>query len=67
MDVDGIPFAHVVEHSLELGPVHTLAADLFGEPLFDAVGAECLDLARLVLFFSADADVCDFHKMYLTG
>ena len=61
MDIDGIALPHIVEHGLELGPVHTLAADFFGEPFLDAVLLECFDLARFVLFFGADADVCNFH------
>ena len=61
MDIDGIALPHIVEHGLELGPVHTLAADFFGEPFLDAVLFERFDLASLVLFFSADADVCNFH------
>lgn len=56
MDIDGIALPHIVEHGLELGPVHTLAADFFGEPFLDAVLFE-----RFVLFFGADADVCNFH------
>lgn len=61
MDIDGITLAYIVEHSLELGPVHTLAADFFGKPLLDAVLFERFDLAGFVLFFGADADVCNFH------
>lgn len=56
MDIDGIALPHIVEHGLELGPVHTLAADFFGEPFLDAVLFE-----RFVLFFGAGADVCNFH------
>lgn len=67
MDIDGIAFSHIVEHGLELGPVHTLAADFFGEPLLDAMLLERFDLAGFVLLFGADADICDLHKMYLTG
>ena len=51
----------IFEHGLELGPVHTLAADFFGEPFLDAVLFERFDLAGFVLFFGADADVCNFH------
>lgn len=61
MDIDGIALPHIVEHGLELGPVHTLAADFFGEPFLDAVLFERFDLAGFVLFFGADADVCNFH------
>lgn len=61
MDIDGIALPHIVEHGLELGPVHTLAADFFGEPFLDAVLFECFDLAGFVLFFGADADICNFH------
>lgn len=61
MDIDGIALPHIVEHGLELGPVHTLAADFFGEPFLDAVLFERFDLAGVVLFFGADADVCNFH------
>ena len=39
----------------------TFTADFFGEPLLDAVLLERFDLASLVLFFGADADVCNFH------
>ena len=61
MEIDGIALPHIVEHGLELGPVHTLAADFFGEPLLDAVLLERFDLTSLVLLFGADADVCNFH------
>ncbi len=61
MDIDGIALPHIVEHCLELWPVHALAADLFCKPLLDAVLLECFDLAGFVLFFGADADVCNFH------
>ena len=61
MDIDGIALPHIVEHGLELGPVHTLAADFFGEPFLDAVLVERLDLAGVGVFFGADADVCNFH------
>ena len=61
MDIDGIALPHIVEHGLELGPVHTLAADFFGEPFLDVVLFERFDLAGFVLFFGADADVCNFH------
>lgn len=61
MDIDGIALPHIVEHGLELGPVHTLAADFFGEQFLDAVLFERFDLAGFVLFFGADADVCNFH------
>lgn len=66
MDIDGIALPRIVEHGLELGPVHTLAADFFGEPFLDAVLFERFDLAGFVLagfvlFFGADADVCNFH------
>ena len=61
MNIDGIALPHIVEHGLELGPVHTLAADFFGEPFLDAVLFERFDLAGFVLFFGADADVCNFH------
>lgn len=61
MDINGIALPHIVEHGLELGPVHTLAADFFGDPLPDAVLFERFDLAGFVLFFGADADVCNFH------
>ena len=63
MDIDGIALPHIVEHGLELGPVHTLAADFFGEPFLDAVLFERFDLAGFVLFFGADADVCDLHSI----
>ena len=63
MDIDGIALPHIVEHGLELWTVHTLAADFFGEPLFDAVLLERFDLAGLILFFGADADVCNFHDV----
>lgn len=63
VDIDCITLTHIVQHRLQLGSVHALAADLFCELLFDAVGAECLNLARLVLFFGADADVCDLHNI----
>ena len=62
VDVDGIALPYIVEHCLELGPVHALAADFFGEPLLDAVFLECFDLTSLVLFFGADADICDLHR-----
>jgi hypothetical protein len=61
VDIDGIALPHIVEHGLELGPVHTLAADFFGEPFLDAVLLECFDLARFILLFGADADICNFH------
>lgn len=61
MDIDGIALPHIVEHGLELGPVHTLAADFFGELFLDAVLFERFDLAGFVLFFGVDADVCNFH------
>ncbi len=61
MDIDGIALPHIVEHCLELWPVHALATDFFGEPLLDAVLFERFDLAGFVLFFGADADVCNFH------
>lgn len=62
MDIDGIALPHIVEHGLELGPVHTLAADFFGEPFLDVVLFERFDLAGFVLFFGADADICDLHR-----
>jgi len=61
VDIDGIALPHIVEHGLELGPVHTLAADFFGKPFLDAVLFERFDLAGFVLFFGADADICNFH------
>lgn len=68
MDVDSIPFPHIVQHRLELGSVHALAADFFGEPLFDTVLFESFDLASFVLLFGANADVCDLHDLlYLIG
>ena len=63
MDIDGIALPHIVEHCLELWPVNALATDFFGEPLLDAVLFERFDLAGFVLFFGADADVCDLHNI----
>ena len=63
MDIDGITLSHIVEHGLELRTVHTLAADFFSEPLLDAVLLERFKLACFVLFFGADADVCNFHDV----
>lgn len=59
MDIGGIALPHIVEHGLELGPVHTLAADFFGEPFLDAVLFERFDLAGFVLFFGADSPSFD--------
>jgi hypothetical protein len=68
VDIDGIALPHIVEHCLELGPVHTLTADFFGKPLLDAVILERFDLAGFVLLFGADADICNFHgNTSLTG
>ena len=61
MDIDGIALPHIVEHGLKLRPVHAFTADFFGEPFLDAVLFERFDLAGFVLFFGADADVCNFH------
>jgi len=68
VDIDGIALPHIVEHCLELWPVHALATDFFREPLFDAVLFERFDLARFILLFGADADICNFHgSTSLTG
>ena len=50
VDIDGIAFPHIVEHGFQLGAIHVLAADLFREPLVDAVLLEGFNLPRLVLF-----------------
>lgn len=50
MDIDCIAFTNIVKHGFQLRAVHVLAADLFREPLVDAVLLESFNLPRLVLF-----------------
>ena len=40
-----------------------LPLSFFGEPLLNAVLLERFYLAGFVLFFGADADVCDLHSI----
>ena len=63
LNIDGVTLSYIVKHGLKLGSVHTLAADLFGEPLLDAVLLERFNLAGFILFFGADADICNSHDV----